>query len=797
MTTSVITGVVKKHVYSTNGFDVFSILPLLNDQDTPVIVDPKYKTITIRGSEISHVSEGQIYTFNLEKLTDTEKYKNNYNPKLIVKAYPNTLDEQTEFLKNTTEYLKRSEKNITSTYFKFNSNKSLWIDPLDMVKSFVAYLKENGTHKQVQQLLNKLTPFSPIVKYLTERNVSYDDALSLANAKTISISDFKKSEENIFKLYYGGDVMPINQLIRVQTIIYPEADLTPANPYLLDSAIRYFLESNLFQTQDEYTPKEILINQLDSTFLGMYDWEIILSNYSPQSKSQVRVVKTDDNETIYVSSQVFNMTRILSKSFETAKLNSKTINEPLLNITQDYGVAIEPSEEQKDFIRKAIHNEITLLTGSAGTGKSQTIGTLIKILKSRDKKVRLLAPTAKAAQNLVAYSGEEAHTMDSFIGKASVMDLSTIDDDYIILDEMSMSDLTRGSKILKIVSNINILRSDDQNNNKVKIIWAGDVAQLLPVGFGAPFRDALHIYPSLTTQLTTVYRQSNPEVLDILTQARDGNFQVDDIYTADKYVRLTSKVAYKKFQSVTQVSHLIKHNLPQYTPEAFAEYGIISALNKVVTQLNIELQDKLNPHSHSSYVKRQLLLNQDEKFALGDPVILTRNTLFISADHIKDKFNISEITPTSILKLENQYTYYGSLALPESLCIQRYNGDPGYISKILSETCFIATIKTDSGEKELIMHTNHISISNIDLAYALTVHKAQGSQYRHVIFVNVKSRDSMSSKNLIYTALSRTKDDLVIFSNSKFSNIEEVRETLWPRILNQPFLKQLATTSQK
>ncbi|NCE76916.1 hypothetical protein D1157_18510 [Anaerotruncus sp. X29] len=84
--------------------------------------------------------------------------------------------------------------------------------------------------------------------------------------------------------------------------------------------------------------------------------------------------------------------------------------------------------------------------------------------------------------------------------------------------------------------------------------------------------------------------------------------------------------------------------------------------------------------------------------------------------------------------------------------------------------------------EEILMHVDHLTYSNLELAYAITVHKSQGSQFQHVIFVNSRSLDSMSGKNLIYTALSRAKEDVVIFSNSLFSNINESRDTLWPML---------------
>lgn len=799
MAISMITGLVKKHVYTANGFDIFSVEPIINDPENPVTVDKKWRTLTIKGADLNHLKEGQVYTMNLNKLRDTAKYKGAYEPELVLKAYPNVPSIQVEFLEELTLMLMKIDQSSRNAWDSFK--KDLKIDELstesdssleaiaeeDIVSDFKEYLKSKEILGVVGRTLEPLNPFSPVVQYLTDkRGVTQADALALANSKTVQLKAFKSNEDNVFALYHDGDSMPIDSLMRVQFQLRMDPDLTPNNVHFLDSAIRFYVEKNLYTTRNDFTTKEQLIYQLNDTFPIQYDWDTILENYQPQRRSKFKVMNI--NGILYfIPNKVYYSTRTISRFFKDAV--GKRIENPynLNDLKYKLGLDFEPSEEQKSFIQSALTSKMTLLTGPAGTGKSGTIAALTSILNKDRQKFTLLAPTAKAAQQLTEYSGHVARTVHSWVASVKNLDVSDVTDKYIVIDEMSMMDEELCASTLKLIESINESRGPGKF---IHLIWAGDIAQLLPVGYGAPFRDALNYYPEMTTRLTTIYRQSNPDLIDVLQLARDGNFQVSEIYNNQNWTSVTSKVAYKYYSGPEQVAQLVKQNMPEYTPSKFEAFGVISPTNNNVTQINIALQNALNPAKEGFFVNRTLLSGQNERFAVGDPIVLTKNTSYISVPKIKEIFGVANTNPIEevhMASLESRHmSNRGSLKLPERYLKHYVNGDYGFVTQIVSNNAFIISVKTPKGLEEILIHTQHLTYSNIELAYAITVHKSQGSQFKHVIFVNTKSLYSMSGKNLIYTALSRAKEDVVIFSNSFFSNIEENRDTLWPKLLDSP-----------
>ena len=363
----------------------------------------------------------------------------------------------------------------------------------------------------------------------------------------------------------------------------------------------------------------------------------------------------------------------------------------------------------------------------------------------------------------------------------------SVETKFLIMDEMSMTDEELCAQSLDLINKINKTRASSEF---IHLIWSGDVAQLLPVGFGAPFRDALNLYPTMTIRLTKIYRQTNADLIDVLQEASTGDFQVTNINNPTGVTMVTSKVGYKRFTSADEIANILKLNIQEYSPKRYQDFGVISPLVANVESLNCAIQRQLNPNAIATptnpVVNRQKVLNgKFDTFALGDPIVLTQNTQYIDVKAIKKMAGIPDtasLTPQAVDKMISLSTIGSKLKIRESWTKKFVNGDTGYISQIISDSAFVVTLRTPDGPSEILITTKHITISNLDLAYAITVHKAQGSQYKHILFINTYSRASMSSRNLVYTAMSRAKEDLMIFSNCLFSNITEERLTLWPKL---------------
>lgn len=868
MPISTITARVKKHVYTANGFDIFSIKPLLNDPEYPVTTNEQYGTLTIKGSNLKDLEEGEIYTFGVTPIADSLKYKDSYQCDMILRAYPNVTDQQIVFINTLlsdstvtnmdTESVWRDVKqtyqfqgesalvemleNLTSTKTESDSdqasntstdgmradddgdetdvfdifedvlnpeangeldddvsdelddNDDITLDvgndtaTVDLIKYFVEILKIKVHNSPALSLLRGLQPFSPIAQYLIDqKGVSQNDALTLVNTQTTSLKNFKACEDNIFCIYHNGTKMPIDALIRVQQILNPASDFTPANPFFLDSAIRYYLESNLMENSNDYLTKVDLANCLQSSFALNYDWDTILDNYSPQRNAKFKVCKIN-GELYFTPNSVFFDTKKIHQFFLDAADSSIESTVDLTNLQSRFDLPFEPNEEQCQFIQHSLTSKMTLLTGKPGTGKSGTIAVLTKILLADRKKLELLAPTAKAAQQLITYSGQPARTIHSWLASNKDVDPLTFDTKYLIMDEMSMADEELCAEVLTLIKSINAVKGKD---DFVHVIWSGDVAQLLPVGPGAPFRDALILYPDMMTRLTKIYRQSNSELIDVLQLASTGDFQLTDLFKNDGITHVTSRVAYMQYKGPEQIANVIDANIVNYSPENYEPFGVISPVNRVVNEVNTAIQAKLNPITHKPSVSKSLLPGQSGHFVEGDPIVLSKSNEYISVDKIKTHLHIyGVLTYEDILRFERTNTTPAKkFSVQKRFLETRYNGDNGFVSKVLSDKAFIVTINVPGGTDDILIHTDHLTFSNVELAYVLTIHKAQGSQYKNVIYVNVRSRPEMSSQNMVYTAMSRAQESVMIFSNSYFSNIVQNRSTLWPVIFQQKLKK--------
>jgi len=373
------------------------------------------------------------------------------------------------------------------------------------------------------------------------------------------------------------------------------------------------------------------------------------------------------------------------------------------------------TSRQKEALRESLLNKVVLITGGPGTGKTTIIRGLIALFRKRKLKVRLAAPTGRAAKRMEETCSSPAQTIHRLLdfnpkdNTFSRNRSSPVDGDVIIIDESSMIDTPLMAALLNGI------------DSKSRILFVGDADQLPSVGPGNVFRDIIESGRIPIFRLDTIFRQS--ESSNIVVAAHEINHGVvPKIYnkSSDNLFFLVEKEP----ESVTnKLIELVKKRLPsKYGFDPFKDVQVITPMYKSVTganNFNTLLQQKLNPDSAG-------IKQRDREFRIGDKVMQVQNN-------------------------------YGK---------DVYNGDIGFIS----------AIRKDDEEMIVQYEGRRVSyafneLDQLVLAYAITVHKSQGSEYRAVVMPLTTQHFIMLQKNLLYTAVTRARELMILIGTYKALNI--------------------------
>ncbi len=395
---------------------------------------------------------------------------------------------------------------------------------------------------------------------------------------------------------------------------------------------------------------------------------------------------------------------IIAEKMSLPPVKIRDFENGLKNIENSIGIKF--SREQKEAIRGAIENPVTIITGAAGTGKTTLCLGLLKLLDVLDYSYKICAPTGKAAYKLKSMTGIQASTIHRLLQYAPsvgyrVNKENPLDVDYLIIDEASMVDLL----LLKAVF--------EGIGQKTRLVFIGDPHQIPPVEPGNSLQALAGSYSLSQTVLPTIFRQKKEST--ILRNASLVNmekvFPLEN--TKDfKFIDMDNPVGMIKalYDSIEELKKEGYHPI--------RDINVLTPLNKgggdiSVSNLNLRLRDYLNPPTgkNSFYV-------YEREFRLGDKVI----------------------------QQQNDYE------------LDIYNGDIGFVVKNNSEA---KKVTIDFyGDMKVIPYSK---MENITLNYAMTVHKAQGSEARAVIFMATRAGCYfLLTKNLFYTAITRAKEKLIM-----------------------------------
>lgn len=455
-------------------------------------------------------------------------------------------------------------------------------------------------------------------------------------------------------------------------------------------------------------------------------------------KEEIVIEKREEENWVYSKELYEAEANIASKLIvlDSAK-NIKKIsgfNEELEKIEKVGNIKL--SSKQKEAIQTVNSNNVVIITGGPGTGKTTIIKNVIEIYKTHGKKVVLCAPTGRAAKRMTEMTGEEAKTLHRLleIGKIekenefTIMnyEVAPIDADVIIVDEASMVDIYLMNYLLNGIY------------QGTKLILVGDTDQLPSVGPGSVLKDIINSERIKTIFLDEIFRQAAQSKIIVNShRVNDGEYFLEKEEQKD----LKDDFFYIKEKSqdvmLAQLISLCKGRLENFGNYNFFEnIQILSPTKKGILgtkELNKKLQEELNPSDDKKNEKK-----------VGD-------IIFREGDRV--------------MQVKNNYDIYwekgNTLSLNYEMGTGIFNGEIGKIVKIDFINKQIKILFDD--EKEAWYAFS--DMDQIEHAYAITVHKAQGSEFDVVIVVVTQSSAMLLTRNLLYTGLTRAKKLLILIGN--------------------------------
>lgn len=503
--------------------------------------------------------------------------------------------------------------------------------------------------------------------------------------------------------------------------------------FRIKSGIFYVLNQAAMQGHI-YLPYEELINYVKNLLLiDVPDYDKYIMDLAVDKKI---VVKTDENgvQNIYASIYYYmenNVAGMLKELDVTYQEDDAYINERIAMIEHKTGIELDII--QKEAVKKAVKNGLIVITGGPGTGKTTTINTIIKFFEMEGYDIRLAAPTGRAAKRMTEASGYEAQTIHRMLeivggpveqdGKkdktASVgmhfdrNEDNPLEADVIIVDEMSMVDINIMNSLLKAIA------------VGTRLILVGDVDQLPSVGAGNVLKDIIASGCFEVVKLEKIFRQAaESEIITNAHKINRGERVVLNKYSKDfLFVKRQGADAI-----INAICTLVNSKLPGYVGADVSEIQILTPSRKSavgVERLNRIMQDYLNPRD----VTKQEKAFGENIFREGDKVMQIKNDYQLEWEK-RSRYGIATDRGTGV-----------------------FNGDTGIISEI---NLFAETL-TVKFEDERYVQYEFSQIDELELAYAITVHKSQGSEYPAVVIPMFQGPRMLMNRNILYTAVTRAR----------------------------------------
>ena len=499
--------------------------------------------------------------------------------------------------------------------------------------------------------------------------------------------------------------------------------------FRIRSGIQYALlqasnEGNTYLPMPELTQRASALLEIEPEYIEKHYMNLAMDR-------KIIMRQVDDVTQIYASAFFYmeaNTATMLKQLDATFDVPDIEIEARLRQIEKQTKMDLD--EHQVEAVKEAVRNGVLVITGGPGTGKTTTINTIIKYFESEGMDIFLAAPTGRAAKRMSETTGFEARTIHRMLelnggveGNAGFErnEQNPLETDVIIIDEMSMVDISLMHSLLKAIV------------AGTRLILVGDVNQLPSVGPGNVLKDIIDSKLFHTVMLTKIFRQASTS--DIIVNAHKIN-RGEPVELDNKSMDFFFLKRYDADKIINVTLQLILQKLPKFVGASMMDIQVLTPMRKGllgVERLNTVLQMYLNPPDKRKKEKEH------------------GTTLFREGD--------------KVMQIKNNYQLEWAIRSKYGLCIDKgtgvFNGDTGIIEEIND---FAETVTVCFDEGRMVEYPFKL-LEELELAYAVTIHKSQGSEYPAVVIPLLTGPRMLMNRNLLYTAVTRAKKCVTIVGN--------------------------------
>lgn len=576
--------------------------------------------------------------------------------------------------------------------------------------------------EKLKEELGRMFGMRSIMLFLSQFGI--DSSTSVSVWKRWGTMSKRMIEENPYLLCCEEIGMEFDQC----EAIAKKLGIPPDSSYRIEAALQFVLRHNLYNGHtclplDKLLPTAgALLNQ-NQTMIEK-SMEILLR------RKELNIVDVNGRDYVYLPEYleaerfIASRVRFMLSADESCAPKAKE-KEKIEALQQKNGISY--ASLQKEAIEQAISHHLFILTGGPGTGKTTTINAIIELLEEGGNQVALCAPTGRAAKRMSEVTGKDAKTIHrllevDFANPSSLQfkrnEKNPLPYDAVIVDETSMVDIPLMRSLICALK------------LRCRLILVGDSDQLPSVGPGNVLRDFIESECIPQVRLTEIFRQAQKSL--IVTNAHAiVHGQMPELKKHDNDFFFLKRERAEQIKST--VLDLVSSRLPKsygYSPTADIQVIVPTRIGAVgANNLNQSLQERLNPPAPN---KGEFESN-GRKFRVGDQVM-----------QIKNNYDI-------LWQKDNGEEGMGV-----------YNGDIGFIESIDRPTKTLL-IRFDDRVAEYLFEM----APELELAYAITVHKSQGSEFEAVVMPLTSYKSKMHYRNLLYTAVTRAKSRLILLGQEK------------------------------
>ena len=589
---------------------------------------------------------------------------------------------------------------------------------------------------EISEQMEEKRELRQAMMYLQNYGISLTLAVKIYTA--YGMGTYRILQENPYKL--AEDVDGIG--FKIADEIAHRVGIHRDSDFRIRSGIIYVLQQAA-QEGHTYLPQPLLTSRA-CELLGV-DAQSVEKHYMDMAIDKKLVLKQAVDEIqvyasayYYMETNVAVMLRELNVKYDVSEAGVER------RISQiEKNLDMELDEMQRIAVKESVRSGLLVITGGPGTGKTTTINAIIRYFESEGMEICLAAPTGRAAKRMSETTGYEARTIHRMLEVSGGMEESAgferneqnpLETDVIIIDEVSMVDIGLMNSLLKAVV------------AGTRLILVGDVNQLPSVGPGCVLRDIIDSHACNVVRLNHIFRQASQS--DIVVNAHKIN-RGEQVILDNKSRDFFFLKRYDANVIISICIQLIRQKLPKYVDARPFDIQVLTPMRKGllgVERLNGILQQYLNPPAPDKPERE----HGQGIFRVGDKVMQTKNNY------------------------QAEWQILSRYGIPVEQGLGIFNGDMGIVKEIntVAETM---TVEYEEGKQ---VEYPFKQLDELELAYAITIHKAQGSEYPAVVIPLLSGPRMLMNRNLLYTAVTRARKCVTIVGdeNTFYQMVDNANE---------------------